>query len=177
MSSKGSSAKGSEGTARSGSRLGEFLPAIIFVLILALGLGTFLFTRAQSAAKRATAVRANEKQGLPSDFPSEIVPLYAGATITETLKDTTESREGEPMDRWIVHAWSPEEPKKIYEFYNELLLGKGMAQQMYISIPGGYGVDFADQYQVVNFIIEKSKDDPAKTNLEITFNRLQSYRP
>lgn len=160
-----------------GSRLAELLPVIIFVTILALGLGTFLFTRAQHSAKTAAAARSNEEHGLPSDYPSDMVPLYAGAVIAETLKDTTTSGDGAPMDRWIVHATSSDEPKKIYEFYNDLLLGQGLAQQMYISIPGGYGVDFADENQIINFVIERKADDPKTTNIEITFNRLQSYKP
>lgn len=153
--------------------LGEWLPAIIFVLILIAGFSVLIWRQVSSKAQHVQAIQQNEKLGLPADYPLDVVPLYQGMKLDKCERSETKSSENEPMDSWHLTGTSSDEPKKIYEFYNGLMQAANFSQNMYISIPGGYGVEFADEQQVINYQIEKDHKDPQVTNIDITFSRLK----
>jgi hypothetical protein len=152
---------------------GTIVPAAGFLIVLAVL--ALLWARHSQAQRVEIAARqqANVQAGLPRDYPSEVVPVYPGVTLVKAERGDTESTTGEPMDKWYVHATSKDEPKKLFDYYNDLMLKGGLHQTTYMSIPTGYGVNFANERYDIQFVIE-TRSGEADTQLEITVNRLRN---
>jgi len=63
------------------------------------------------------------------------------------------------MDEWELHGTSADDKQKIFDFFKDKLLGRGMGQTQYISIPTGYGVTYGDEKYSVELEIEKQPRD------------------
>ena len=150
------------------------LPLIVFIAIAALAV--FLYLRQQWHAQELIEQRQelNQKQGLPRDYPRELIPLYPGLEIVDTERGEWHTDENEPMDKWYVHGQIDESKEVLFEYYNDLLLNKGLRQTQYISIPTGYGVDYADDLHVIKLIVEKKSTDELM-QVEITIFRLKKH--
>jgi len=150
------------------------LPALVFVAMAVLAL--VLFLRHQQLVQESIEQRQalNEKQGLPSDYPRELLPLYPGLEIIDTERGEWHTDQDEPMDKWYVHAQIDESKEELFEYYNDLLLDQGFQQTQYISIPTGYGVDYADELHVIKLVIERKSTDELM-QVETTIFRLKDY--
>jgi hypothetical protein len=154
-------------TPAKGPSLAALLPLIFFVLVLAAG-GVFAMKQQANLRNQvADRQKTNESLGLPRDYPLELVPLYKDLKILETERGTADATDGAVMNKWVPKGESPAEKDLIYQYYNNLLLDKGMRQTMYISIPQGVGVNFGDEKNIVEFEIERPADS-VMTNVKIT---------
>jgi hypothetical protein len=134
-------------------------PGIAFVAIVSLALAAYAHQNAQ-AEKQTAGVKSQVKaMGLPEGYPLQDIPLYPGLKISESNRSDALSSDGKPMDEWEIHATSPDDRKKIFEFVKEKMMAREMSQQQYISIPTGYGVTYGDEKYSVEYEIEKQKND------------------
>lgn len=156
---------------------GAVLVVLLALLLGGLALG-FMTVQRSAAAKRAeqtaraTRLAENKALGLPLDYPADFLPIWPGATIKEQSKGEVKSTDGGTMDQWKVHAETDSDKSEVYEYYNAMLLGAGMSQTVYASVPNGYGVTYADEQREIQFTIEKKRADP-RTQLEITFSQMR----
>jgi hypothetical protein len=158
----------------------QWLPWLVFIVLMGGGLGFYVYRESALAAHRREQIQArqqeNAKLGLPPDYPVDFVPLYAGVTLDTAERKDAKSTDGRPMDQWHIHAESDVSKDVIYQYYNQLMLGKGLAQTMYASVPSGYGMTFADDQNEIQFTIEKKLHDK-RTQLDIIFSRIQPGAP
>jgi hypothetical protein len=153
----------------------------VFVLLLLVGSLVLLLLKAQeSSAQRQQAERLvaerqamNRELGLPRDYPADVLPLWPGAEIKTQEEGEVKSTDGQPMKQWKIHAETDDDKTEVYEHYNQLLLGQGMSQTLFASVPSGYGVTYANQSDEIQLTIEKKLSDE-RTQIEITFSRLRS---
>lgn len=154
------------------------LPVLLFLAI-----STWLVSWArgnQAQLEQQVKVRQelNSHLGLPRDYPIDVVPLYDGVSVLETTREDAKSSDGEPMDKWFIHAQIEASRKPIFEYYHNLMLARGMAQTQFISLPASdgsgasYAVNYADEEFIVEFTIEKTSKDPM-TQLKITVYRVR----
>lgn len=151
---------------------GAIAPGIAFVLIIAVGIGYYMKQEAQARRESDEVRQQVQSLGLPDGFPLQDVPIYPGLTITEKKREDAKSSDNKPMDLWEVHATTPDDKKKVFDFYKEEMLGRGMGQTQYISIPTGLQATYADEQYSVEFEIEKQPKDRA-TRVVIRVYRLQ----
>lgn len=114
----------------------------------------------------------NIELGLPRDFPLDDVPIYPGLAIIETDHSNAESNLGEPLDYWYVHGLIDEDKDKVYDYYHEYFMGRGMHQQQYIGIPTGYGADYADEEYLINLIVE-TRAPEERMQVELKVHRVR----
>jgi hypothetical protein len=150
----------------------QLVPAVVFLAVAAVAVGYALNMQAEERRERAQGVAAKLERGLPESYPDDVVPLYEGAKVIAAETGSGESSDGAPMHKWVIKAEVVEDDRqKIFDFYKDYLLERGMSQSMLISIPSGYGVDYADEQRTVHLVIEKKKSDK-HTQLEITLHEL-----
>ena len=156
----------------------SIIPIGIFIAV-SFGLVQLANNQQGSTEKNAASRQAhNTEIGLPRDFPSDVIPLYKGVEVLETERTETMSTDGEPMDRWYIHAQIDSVRKPIFDYYHNLMLERGMAQVLFISVPAGDGsgssfsANYADEELIAEFNIEKKSSDEI-TQVEITIYRLQ----
>jgi hypothetical protein len=125
---------------------------------------------AQQAAQHARA--SNAALGIPEDYPCQLIPIYPGAKIVESKRETAKSDDGLPMDKWYIHATTTAERDKVHDYYIDIVTDLGLSQTMGIQIPTGYGFNYADQNLIVEFTVEVRAKDPL-TQIEITLYKLQ----
>jgi hypothetical protein len=148
---------------------------IVFV-VAALAVGVALLVR-QVVAQNYLKVQAearitdNLQRGLPDDYPSDLMPLYAGAKVTKGERGKTVSSDNQPMDQWKVHAETSEDKVIVAKFYRDHLLKAGMAQSFYASVPNGVAATYADEHTEIKLTVEKKKADTL-TQIDIELNRL-----
>ena len=164
--------EGANSTRKPGVAWSTLLPLLAFLLVVCGALGLYSWQGLQARAKIAERQAANEILGLPRDYPLDVVPLYRDAKILKADRGDTTSTEGQPMDRWYIHATVKDQPKAVFDYYNDMLLKRGMRQTTFYSIPTGFGIDLADEQYAVSFIMETRQETP-DTSLEITVNRLR----
>lgn len=174
-------AQGNNGQAVAEAPNAIWLKGIPIGLFIAISAGLLYLANIQQTTSQGSAAdrqATNLELGLPRDYPVEVVPLYPGVEVLETERTDTQSSEGEPMDRWYIHAQIDSGRKAIFDYYHGLMLEMGMAQTLFISVPAtdGSGASFAANYAneqlIVEFNIEKKGSD-AITQLEITVSRLR----
>ena len=154
------------------------MPLMLF-LAISLGL-VYLAVGNQAEGKAQAKLRQdlNSSLGLPLDYPSDVVPLYEGVSVLETKRESAESTDGEPMDKWFIHSQIDASRKPIFDFYHELMLARGMSQTQFISIPASdgsgasYATNYANETYIVELTIEKTSKDPM-TQLKITVYRVR----
>lgn len=158
--------------ARASLPISVLIPAIAFLLVIAAG--AYFYSRQVSEQRNIVRERqaANEQAGLPRDYPQDVVPLYAGSTVLKAERGDAMSTDGRPMDKWYIHAQSPDKPKQVFEYYNKLMLDQHFQQSYYSSIPTGFGVRYANELYDIDFIIETRQAQP-ETQIEITLHRLR----
>ena len=159
---------------------GQWLPWVIFSLLLGGGLGLYIWREHALAVHQAKEIEQRQQNnaalGLPRDYPLDLVPLYEGVTVDKAERKDSKSTDGRPMDQWHVHAETDTSKDVVFPFYNKLLLDKGFQQTMYASVPSGYGVTFANESVEVQFTIEKKRNDK-RTQLDIILSRIQAGAP
>ncbi|GEM_PF-6571275 len=164
----------SESGARRISWGGLLTISLLLVLLIALIAAAGRYIYGQHARRQQIQQRqeTNAELGLPRDFPSDVVPLYPEAELLATERDSAVSTDDEAMDKWYVHAESDLDKDTVYNYYHERMLAAGMRQTQYVSIPTGYGSDYADEDYVIEFIIER-RPDSDRLQLEITVYRVR----
>jgi hypothetical protein len=110
--------------------------------------------------------------GLSRDFPSDRVPIYPGLELLESERGMATSTTGEPMYKWFAHGQIDADKDLLYEFYHQHFMGAGMRQTQYVSIPTGYGIDYADESMSVEVVIEYRQDSDL-LQVELTVYLLQ----
>lgn len=147
---------------------------LLIVLGIAIAAATifYVYSQHQLQAEIQQRQALNIELGLPRDYPLNLVPVFAGARIIEAERDSAESTDGEPMDKWYVHAELDEDKQQVYDFYHEHLLGHDLRQTQYVGIPTGYGADYADERHIVELIIETRADEQL-LQLEISIYRVR----
>lgn len=170
MSKEPASANGQE--PRPGINWGAIAPGIAFVVIV--GIGLVVYMNQQAEAKRVVAKEREQvrQMGLPSDYPLSEIPIYPGMEIGETKREDTVSTDDRPMDKWEIHATSPDDKQLIFDFFKDKLLGRGMGQTQYISTPTGYGVHYSDERYHIELEIEKFPTDKA-TRIVMRVHRIK----
>ena len=148
--------------------------SLLLVLVIALiaSAGQYLYNQRVKRRQIQQRQETNVELGLPRDFPSDFVPLYPGADLLAAERGEAVSTADEPMDKWYVHAETDEDKDAVYDYYHERMLAQGMRQTQYVSIPTGYGSDYADADYVLEFIIER-RPDAERLQLEITVYRVR----
>lgn len=151
-----------------------FWVAVIVVVTLgiAVALGWFIYIQQHAQAVTRERLQYNDEHGLSEDFPSERVPIFPGVEILQCERGTATSTDGEPMDKWYVHGQIDKDTQPIYEYYNKYFLDSGMRQTQYISIPTGYGVNYADEKLLVEAVIEVRQGSDL-TQVELTVYRVR----
>jgi hypothetical protein len=141
--------------------------AVLVVLVV-------LHFNRQADQREAIASRQarNVELGLPRDFPIDDVPIYTGLEIIETDRSSAESNLGEPLDYWYVHGLINEDKDKVYDYYHEHFMGRGMHQQQYIGIPTGYGADYADELYLINLTVE-TRPPEERLQVELKVHRVR----
>lgn len=151
----------------------------LFILALVVAASWFFWHKrqqrdemlAQLAAEQALRDKLavfNEQAGLPEDYPATFVPLYPGVEIVSAEQTDADSTDGAPMDRWHVLAQIDEDKEPIYEFYKQRMENEDMRQTMYISLPTGYSMHYADENRIAELRIEKtSKDELMQVELTV----------
>ncbi len=127
---------------------------------------------AEEARLREEVRDSNLALGLDADYPSFRFPLYEGMEVLETRKEEAQSTLGETMDMWFVKGQVDAELDAIQQFYRDRLQEEGMRQTQYISIPGGYAFNYADEWYDTRFAIEQQSTDPLP-RVEITIYRVR----
>jgi hypothetical protein len=148
--------------------------SLLLVLVIALiaAAAQYLYGRHVKREQIRQRQETNIELGLPRDFPSDLIPLYAGANLISSERGSAVSTADEPMDKWYVHAQSDDDKDAVYDYYHERMLAEGMRQTQYVSIPTGYGSDYADAEYVIEFIIER-RPDADRLQIEITVYRVR----
>jgi hypothetical protein len=121
---------------------------------------------------RAETLESNTELGLDPEYPAFKFPIYPGLEILETRREEAQSTLGETMDMWFVHGQVEAELKDIEAFYREALTKGDLRQTQYISIPGGYAFNYANEWYDSRFSIEKKSTDPIP-QVEITVYRVR----
>jgi hypothetical protein len=149
-----------------------WLPFVLFAALLLVALGFFVVQRVgqEQALQRQQA--ANDKLGIPADYPGGIIPVYPGVKIVKAEKSAAQSKDGQAMDKWYIHATSTDNRDKLHEFYLAIVNKLGLSQTMGIQIPTGYGMNYANDKFEVDFVIEVRPPDKL-TYLEITLFMLK----
>lgn len=146
-------------TRKKGISWSSLAPGIVFVALVTFGLAFYAHQNAQ-AQRQTEEVRAQVKAlGLPEGYPLQDIPLYPGLRISKAERKDAMSADNRPMDEWELHATSPDDKKKIFEFVKEKMMARDMSQTQYISIPTGYGATYADKQYSVEYEIEKHASD------------------
>lgn len=145
---------------------------VAFVIVLLGAAALYLFDQCSKRVRDEERRARNSELGLPTDFPIDVVPLYAGAEIITAEKDSAVATDGASMDKWSVHAELEGGKDDVYSFYHERMLAAGMRQTQFVSIPTGYGADYADRQFVIEFIIEY-RPGSERLQLEITAYRVR----
>jgi len=147
-----------DATAQSGSAsLGRLIGWVVVVLTclgLILVAAHYLRPEPGDGMSVQDRQRLNEELGLPLDFPCDKVPIYAGLEILATERGASKSTEGEPMDRWYVHGQVEADKDIVHDYYHEYFMDMGMRQTQHVSIPTGYGMDYADEEMSVEAVVE-----------------------
>lgn len=109
----------------------------------------------------------NEQAGLPETYPADFIPLYPGVELLEASAEDATADDGTPMDKWHVLSQIDEDKQVVYDFYKTRVEAEDLRQTMYISIPPGYSISYADENRIVELRIEKLSSDPM-LQVEIT---------
>jgi len=148
-----------------GARFAAFLPLIIFIAVLAVFTGYWLNQQNQSRAARLKQAEANETRGLPRDYPAGVVPIHEEVEIVETERGSADAQDGGKLDKWYILGRFDGDRKQLLDYYNDLMIGRGMGQTHFISMPshdgsgGNYAVAWADDEYLVDLSIEKLTSD------------------
>jgi hypothetical protein len=109
----------------------------------------------------------NKSAGLPETYPLDFMPLYPGVEFLEAQSEDAKADDGAAMDKWHVLCQTDAPKQDVYDFYMQRLEAEGMRQTMYISLPSGYSLGYADENRIVELRIEKLRSDP-KLQVELT---------
>jgi hypothetical protein len=151
-------------------------PAIVVIAAVSLLIHNY---NHQQDVKRAQQIAAEEKQrrtelaqqnaaaGLPDNYPCDFMPLYPGVELLDASVEEAKADDGTPMDKWHVLSQSDDDKQKVYDFYINRLAEEDMRQTMFVSLPTGYNLHYADTDRIVEIRIEKLKKDP-KLQVELT---------
>lgn len=144
-----------------------WLPFALVAVLLLAGLALFVAHRVEQEQTVRRQQAANEKLGLPVDYPGQLIPVYPGVAILKAEKSAAKSKDGQAMDKWYIHATSPDNRDKLHDFYVDIANKLGLSQTMGIQIPSGYGTNYANDKLEVDFVIEVRPPDKL-THLEIS---------
>lgn len=166
--------KGSSEQLEKGSSFNWWAMALVLAFAAVLIVLVVIHFDQQAELRGAIASRQarNIELGLPRDFPLDDVPIYTGLAIIETDRSSAESNLGEPLDCWYVHGLIDEDKDKVYDYYHEHFMGRGMHQQQYIGIPTGYGADYADEEYLINLIVE-TRPPEEQMQVELKVHRVR----
>ncbi|MBN2083060.1 hypothetical protein JW859_12750 [bacterium] len=148
--------------------------AIVVLVCLGLIIAAVYYLRPQPREGMSAQERQqlNEELGLALDFPCDKVPIYPGLEILETERGTAQSTEGEPMDKWFVHGQIDADKDIVHDFYHQHFMDLGMRQTQHVSIPTGYGMDYADEEMSVEAVVE-TRPGSDLLQVELTVYRLR----
>lgn len=124
------------------------------------------------AGLRAEVLESNTQLGIDPEFPSFKFPIYPGLEIIESRREEAQSTLGEAMDMWFIHGQVDAELKDIETYYREAMMKADLRQTQYISIPGGYAFNYANEWYDSRFSIEKKNTD-LMPQVEITVYRVR----
>jgi hypothetical protein len=149
-----------------------WLPFALLAALLLAALGFYIMQRVGQQQAQQQQQAANDKLGIPADYPGQIIPVYPGVKIVKAEKGTAKSKDGEVMDKWYIHATTTESCEKLHDYYVSLANKLNLSQTMGIQIPTGYGTNYANDKLEVDFVIEVRPPDKL-TQLEITLYMLK----
>jgi hypothetical protein len=161
-------------TEKSAPKLGwlGFAPFVLIALVLLAGAVWLLWNHFASEAAKQSRQQQNTKLGIPSDYPSQLIPIYPGVKLVESKRENAQATDGKPMDKWYIHATSTDSTDKLHDYYMDIVTKLNLNQTMGMQIPTGYGFNYANENMIVEFTIETRAPDPL-TQLEITVYVLQ----
>jgi len=147
---------------------------VIVVVCLGLAVAAVYLLKPQAADGMSAMERQqiNRELGLQLDFPCDKVPIYPGLEILEKERGTAKSTAGEPMDRWFVHGQIDADKDTVHDYYHEHFMEIGMRQTQHVSIPTGYGMDYADEEMSVEAVVE-TRAGSDLLQVELTVYRLK----
>ncbi len=127
-----------------------------------------LRARLEAAEQRSEKLALqNQAVGLPDTYPADFMPLYPGVELLSASSEEAKADDGALMDKWHVLSQIDEDKEVVYEFYKARIEAEDLRQTMYISLPTGYSISYADENRIVELRIEKLRQDP-KLQVEIT---------
>ena len=150
----------------------SWLPFALLAIVLLAALGVYVTQRIGQQQELRQQQAANDKLGIPADYPAQIIPVYPGVKIIKAEKSDAKSKAGEAMDRWYIHATTTDSSEKLHDYYVKIANKLGLSQTMGIQIPTGYGTNYANDKLEVDFVMEVRPPDKS-THLEITLYMLK----